>query len=136
MANALYDSAREAYLTGAMNWMADDIRFALVRGYTFNATHTSLAAVVAAGGTLVSQTGSAATGKSATGGVADADDVLFSAVASGAACQSVVVYRDGASDALRSLIAFFDTGAGLPVTPTGSDITIVWDSGANRIFKL
>jgi hypothetical protein len=34
------------------------------------------------------------------------------------------------------LIAYIDTATGLPVTPNGGDITIAWDSGANRIFKL
>lgn len=28
------------------------------------------------------------------------------------------------------------TGSGLPVTPNGGDITIQWDNGANKIFKL
>lgn len=28
------------------------------------------------------------------------------------------------------------TAAGLPVTPNGGDITVAWDNGANRIFKL
>lgn len=34
------------------------------------------------------------------------------------------------------LIAYIDTATGLPVTPNGGDITIAWDSGANKIFKL
>lgn len=28
------------------------------------------------------------------------------------------------------------TGSGLPVTPNGGDITVAWDNGANKIFKL
>ena len=32
---------------------------------------------------------------------------------------------------------YIDSGfTGLPVTPNGSDLTIVWDSGSNKIFKL
>ena len=34
------------------------------------------------------------------------------------------------------LIAKIDTGTGLPVTPNGGPLTGVWDSGANKIFKL
>jgi len=34
------------------------------------------------------------------------------------------------------LIAWIDTGTNLPVTPNGGDITVQWDAGANRIFKL
>ena len=38
--------------------------------------------------------------------------------------------------AAQRVIAFIDTATGLPVTPNGGDITITWDNGANKIFKL
>jgi len=34
------------------------------------------------------------------------------------------------------VIAWFDTGTNLPVVPNGGDVTVQWDSGANRIFTL
>jgi len=34
------------------------------------------------------------------------------------------------------LLAFLDSVTGLPVTPNGGDITVAWDNGANKIFKL
>jgi hypothetical protein len=34
------------------------------------------------------------------------------------------------------LIAFFDSAIGMPVSGNGGDITIVWDTSANKIFKL
>jgi hypothetical protein len=33
-------------------------------------------------------------------------------------------------------IVVIDTATGLPFTPTGGDVSIVWDNGTNRIFKL
>ena len=44
---------------------------------------------------------------------------------------------DVAASAQR-VIALIDssTGVALPVTPNGGDITVAWDSGANRVFKL
>ncbi len=42
---------------------------------------------------------------------------------------------DVAATAQR-LIAYIDTATGMPVTPNGGDITIAWDNGANKIFKL
>lgn len=39
MANTLYSSAKELLLTGALNWLSDDVRVALVRGYVFSDTH-------------------------------------------------------------------------------------------------
>ena len=135
MANALFDSGREAFLAGDIAWDTDDIRCCLVRGYTFSAAHTSIADVTGAGGTIVQSSG-AFTSKTTTAGVADAADVLFSAVAAGSAITSVIVYKEGANDAGRKLIAYIDTGTGLPITPTGADITVAWSNGANKIFKL
>ena len=40
------------------------------------------------------------------------------------------------TEATKDLIAFIDTATGLPCTPNGGNINVVWDSGANRIFKL
>ena len=135
MSNALYTIAKEKFLGGDLAWDTDDIRCCLVRGYTFNAAHTTIASVTGASGTIVASSG-AFTNKTLTGGVADADDVTFTAVAAGAAIPAVVIYREGASDSARDLIAYMDTGTGLPVTPNGTDITVAWDAGASKIFKI
>lgn len=135
MANALFDAGREGFLAGDIAWDTDDIRCCLVRGYTFSASHTALSDVTGAGGTVV-QSSSAFTSKTTTAGVADAADVLFSAVPAGSAITSVIIYKEGANDAGRKLIAYIDTGTGLPITPTGADITVAWSNGANKIFKL
>lgn len=55
---------------------------------------------------------------------------------SGSASAYIVIVRDTGADATSPLIALIDTATGLPVTPNGGDITIQWDSGANKIFKL
>jgi hypothetical protein len=73
--------------------------------------------------------------KSVTAGVFDAADVTFTAV-TGATVESVVIYKDTGTAGTSSLIAFYDTGTGLPVTPNGGDITVVWSSGASKIFAL
>jgi len=39
-------------------------------------------------------------------------------------------------DSHKKLIAHFDTGTNIPVTPNGGDITIQWSDAANKIFKL
>jgi hypothetical protein len=135
VSNALFDISREKFLSSAMSWSSDDIRCCLVRGYTYSSAHTTLASVTGAGGTVVASSG-AFTSKTVTNGVADAADVTFTAVGAGAAITSIIVYREGASDSLRDLVAYLDTGTGLPVTPDGTDITIAWDGGANKIFKL
>lgn len=142
MANALYDPGREGFLAGEIDWDTASIKVALVRGYAFSAAHKFVSEVTGAGGTLVA-TSAALANKTVAAGVADADDVTFTAVAAGTAITAVIVFQasavgggvDVAATAQR-LIAFLDTMTGLPVTPNGGDISITWDSAANKIFKL
>lgn len=142
MASALFDPGREGFLDATIDWDTAVIKAALVRGYTFSAAHKFVSEVTGAGGTLVATSAALGT-KTVTNGVADAADVTFSAVASGAAVTSIIIFQSsavtGGSDVAASaqrLIAFIDTGTGLPVTPNGGDIAVAWDNGSNKIFKL
>lgn len=133
MANALYDKGREGFLDGSIDWDTDDIRACLVDTGTYTvdlAAHDFLADV-----TGIVATSGAFTGKTVTGGVADADNVTFSAV-SGDSVEAIVIYQHTGNSATARLIAYIDSGTGLPVTPNGGDITIQWSDGANKIFKL
>lgn len=136
MANALYDKGREAFLGAGISWSADNIKVYLVRGYTANlSTHQFLSDVTTAGGTLVATSANLGT-KTVTAGVADAADFTYTAVTAGAACQQLVIAKDTGTPSTSPLIGIIDTATGLPVTPNGADISVVFDSGANKIFKL
>jgi hypothetical protein len=74
-------------------------------------------------------------GKSSALGVADANDTVFSAV-TGDPSEALILWKDTGTQSTSPLIAYIDTATGLPVTPNGGDITVQWDSGANKIFKL
>lgn len=135
MANALYDKGREAFLTGGISWSADSIKAVLVDtgAYTPNvATHQFLSDIAA--GARVATSANLGS-KTVAAGVADAADSLFTAV-SGPSVEAVVLYKDTGTAGTSPLIAYIDTASGLPVTPNGGDITVVWDNGANKIFKL
>ncbi len=133
MANALYDLGREAFLDGDIDWAADNIKVLIVDGavYTPNLVtdqfRDDIASEVAVSANL--------SGKDSSLGVADAADVTFSTV-SGAQSEFLVIFKDTGTPATSALIALIDTATGLPVTPDGGDITVTWDSGANKIFKL
>lgn len=136
MANALYDKGRQKFLEGSIAWLTDNIKVALVDSgvYTQNlATHEFLSDVTV-GGAVIS-TSPNLSSKSSTAGVADAADITFTAVV-GAQSEFLVIYKDTGVAATSPLIAFIDTATGLPVTPSGADISVAWDSGANKIFKL
>jgi hypothetical protein len=135
MANALYDFGRAAFLDGGIPWSSVAIKLVLVdtAAYTVNLATDQYLAIIP-GGAIIATSG-AFTGKTSTAGVADADDVTVTAV-TGATVEALVIYYDTTNPATSPLIAYIDTATGLPVTPNGGDITVSWDSGANKIFKL
>lgn len=137
MANTLYDSGRASFLGADIDWLTDNIKVCLVEGYTPNAaTHDFLDDVTGGGGgTIVATSGNLAS-KTATAGVADADDITFPEVPSGDPCAHLVIYKDTGVASTSNLIGVIDTATGLPLTPNGGDVTVAWDSGANKIFKL
>lgn len=135
MANALYDKARESFLSQnpALDWDTDTIKVMLVKtAQAFSNAHQFVSDLTA--GNIVARS-SALASKTSSAGVADAADIVFTTPASGNIC-NLILYKDTGSDATSPLIAFLDTGTGLPVTTNGADVTVVWDSGASKIFKL
>lgn len=143
MANALFDPGREGFLAGEIDWDTATIKVALVRSYTFSASHKFVSDVTTAGGVLHA-TSAALASKTVAAGVADAADVTFTAVASNASGHSLLVFQSSAvtggadvAATAQRVIAWFDTGTGLPVTPNGGDITVAWGNVAGTlIFKL
>lgn len=135
MANALYDSGRNGFLTGTLDW--DTHTFALylidhgtdTPNVTTDANVSDLTAGARIGGKGTMTT-------SAPGaGVADATDVTLTSV-SGNSAESINIFRDTGTEATSTLTVYIDTATGLPITPNGGNINIVWDNGANKIFKL
>ena len=139
MANQLYDKYREAALAGGINWgigaAGDVIKGVLVDlgAYTpVIGTHQYLSDIPI--GARVS-TSPAFSGKTITAGVADANDATFAAV-TGPTVEAMAIIKDTGTPATSPLIGLIDTATGLPVTPNGGDITVTFDNGPNKIFKL
>ena len=143
MANAIFDPGREGFLAGEIDWDSAVIKVALVRSYTFSAAHKFVSDVTTAGGVLAA-TSAALTAKTVAAGVADAADITYTAVASNASGHSLLVFQSSAvgggadvAATAQRVIAYYDTGTGLPVTPNGGDITVAWGNVAGTlIFKL
>jgi len=141
MADNLFNPGREGFLAAEIDWNGATIKVALVRGYTFSASHKFMSDVTSNGGTLVAT--ATLTNPVVTNGIADADDVVFSAVPTGAACNALIIYQSSAvgggadvASNLQRLIADIRDASGLPVTPNGGNINVTWDNGSNKIFNL
>lgn len=136
MANQLFDFGREGFLDGQISWTQNTIRAILVdtAAYTVNkATHQWLSDVAAEARVATS---SPLTGKTITGGVAGADAASFTSV-TGPACEALILYRDTGTASTSRLIAYIDQAVGLPLTPSGGNVSVTWDTNTTkRIFKL
>lgn len=130
MASALFDPGREGFLDGSIDWDTDDIRAMLVlASYSFSAAHKFIADL---GAVDNGRTG-AFSGITKTNGIADAADTSLVATAA-TSSGFIVVFKHTGADATARLIAKIDIGAFTP--SAGQTVNLVWDNGANKIFKL
>jgi hypothetical protein len=132
MASVLYPYFKQGLLGGSVNMIAGTVKAALVDTgtYTYSASHDYYNDVSGVVGTPV-----ALASKTFDNGVFDAADTTFTSV-TGASVEAVVIYLEYGTTATSPLIAYIDTGTGLPVTPNGGNITVAWDNGASKIFSL
>lgn len=146
--SSLYNIARQGFLgsiseggfTGQLSWN-DDVKAVLVtidegaNPYTFDPNHKALAEIHPdARIAEVDLTGKLADAE----GWAVADNATFQGV-TGEKVSAVVLCRKGSTDADSILIGYFDDAiSGLPITPNGGDITILWNAGSGdtRVFRL
>ena len=133
MANALYSKAKEAFLNGSINMIANTITIALVDTgvYSYSATHQFRNEV--SNSAIISST--ALENKTITNGVFDADDATFSSV-TGANCEALLIFQDTGIQTTSRLIAYIDSATGLPILPNGGDISVAFSSGSSKIFAL
>lgn len=136
MTNALYGLGRQSFLSQspALDWDTDTIKHDLVTsGYTPSIDSHQYRVSNGSGNRVA--TSDAYGSKTVALGVADAANVTHSAV-SGSQVTQITIFKDTGNENTDPLIALIDTATGLPVTPNGGDITVTWDDGANKIFKL
>jgi len=137
MANALYDSARGAFLRGEINWLVDSFSAVLIDTSIYNVNLATDATLDSIAPTAINATGAQPllTKVVTTVGAADAANVTFTAV-SGSQIQAIVIYKDTGASNTSQLVAYIDTATGLPITPNTGDIIVTWDDGTNKIFRL
>lgn len=141
MANAAFNRFKSGIQLADYDFTVASIKASLVRGYVFDATHSTVADVTGAGGVLNGTT-AALSNPSVTNGVFDADDSSLSATAS-ASNHFLLLYQSsavtGGADVPANqqlLIALFDTGTGLPIQPGTGTVTVAWSNGAAKILAV
>ncbi len=132
MVNRFYDKAKEGFVNADIDWTANTIKVVLIdlADYTPNfSTDEFLSSVPVAARVATSPN---LTSKTNVAGVMDAADVTLTTV-TGDQSEALVIYQDSGVDSTSRLISYFDVVTGLPVTPNGGDINIVWSNGADKI---
>jgi len=134
VANSAYKKGVKRLLNGSgLVWGTGNWKAVLLSSaYTVNTTtHEFLSDLTGTVATSANMTTLAV----ADDGVFTADPAEFTAV-SGSTAPSLVVYHDTGTAGTSELLIFFDSLAGLPITPNGTNVTIEWSTGADGLLHL
>lgn len=131
---ALYNFGIKEIMSGNIDLVNDDIIAVLVDTelYTADPENDRAENDIPDGAILAEVS---LTAKTLDGTTYRANNVTFPAV-EGAQAGAVLIIQNDEYVQNCTLIAFLDNAPGLPVTPTGEDITVNWDTGENGIFKM
>ena len=135
MANAIFPLAKQAFLSASINFTSDTIRVALLpTSATFNSANQFYSSY---SGSVIGSP-QQITSPTVTNGVFNGASVTFTAVASGSTVGALLIYKDTGTTTTSPLVAWIDTGSGgaISVPTNGGNITVTWDTGANKIFAL
>lgn len=139
----VYDKAREAFLgvtSGSINWLTDVIKATLVSSSYVpdSANHQYVDP------SLWAHTGSwtpqLLTGKTSTNGDAYASDITFSSIPVGSTIDYLAIYKESGNNSKSQwqLIALLNSGSlgGIPLTGSNAAVTINFNTGLYKIFRL
>ena len=121
MANVVYPKFKEELLKGTHDLNTSAVRAVLIDTgtYTYDAAHNAYDDL---SGVVGTESG-AFTTKTFTNGTFDSDNITFSSV-TGNTAEAIVLFIDSGTASTDYLIAYIDSGTGLPVTPNGGDINV------------
>lgn len=135
MANFVYDYYVNQILQGNAPWDASDVKVACVSSsYIPSQSGDQFLADIS--GSYIIRTSGNMAGKTVSGRICDANDLVIYSVTGVVDVDAFVLYYDTGNSATSVLIAYVDTATGLPLTPDGRPVRIVWSNTTNKIFKL
>lgn len=136
MANVVYTKAKQNLIDGNIDLKDGTVNAVLVTTAYTAVISTDDALDDIPGGARVATATLA--GKTITDGVFDATDTVFMSPSppAGNTVIALVLYMDSGVEATSYLIAYMDTGLGLPVVTNGADLTVEWDNGINKILRV
>lgn len=131
MANFLFNEGKNAMMTGALNLSTDSLSIALIKDAPTITPTVSTSNISSFVNNTIG-TAQVLANKTVTANVFDADDVTFTTIASGSTVKGFVIYKTTGG----TLIAWVDTGTGIPFATNGGNVTLTFSGGPNKIFAL
>lgn len=139
MATAIYDKARESFIKKQIDLNGDNIKIVLVHigggHYVVDLANDQFLNPAIASGDLLVTSGNLGS-KTTTAGVFNAANFTFTSVPGSGVGGALVIYDDTGTDTTSRLIGYIDDYSGLPITLTGANLTVVFPSDINKIFKV
>lgn len=133
--NDFYESGKFAIIDGTLDILRDDIRVVLVDGsYKPNPVRHHFLSDIPKMSRIA--TSRSLRGKTYTRGVFDADDIEIKPVPIGRWVSLIVIYKETGIEKTSLLIAFISDGFGLPSTVREKSVTIQWNDGSEKIYRL
>jgi len=136
MTQQKYLKANQSLGKAEINLETDDIKVILIDAadYTVDLAADQFLSDIPAGARVAVST-SLLNKAVGVDGAFDADDIEIVSV-SGDQFESIALFVDTTVEATSRLLSYDDTPPEVPVTPNGTNITVVFDNGADKIFKI
>lgn len=132
MANTSYPKGMQKLLSAAIDLENDPLKACLLPStYTYSTAHefvSNLGTRVGTDQTLDNVT--------ITGGVLDADDLDFGALAPGNTLKAIAIYRDTGNASTSPVLFYMDQLTGFPMATNGGAVTVPWDDGPKKIARI
>lgn len=132
MANTSYPKGMQKLLSAAIDLENDPLKACLLPStYTYSTAHefvSNLGTRVGTDQTLDNVT--------ITGGVLDADDLDFGALAPGDTLKAIAIYRDTGNASTSPVLFYMDQLTGFPMATNGGAVTVPWDDGPKKIARI
>ena len=137
MPKFLFDSGRDGFLVGSVNWVTGTVVPYIISSYNFNASQNVFLSDIPQTGNMWKARGTYLASRGHIAGIATAASyALIAAVGSGGAAtaHAVILVNETGASQTSLLITYDDTLTGVPFVPNGADVQVDWNAAG--IFQL
>ena len=130
----LYEEGKEGLGLGKFNFLNNDMVLVLLDStYIPDLSNDRVQSDIPSSAVIYERS---LTGVSFDKGIFDADDITFPSLLSDKDVAAFCIIKNSDSLSTSLLLYYCDNAPEFPITPDGTDFTIIFDNSINKIFKL